>query len=193
MLGTLHVLAREPEPGRTPREPSRDPPEEIGVSRSPYHAGELAVQRRAGVAASAARIGRGIHDAIPPIARDFLAAQRMLIVGARDREGLAWASPLTGEPGFVRPVDERTVAVDARLEDGDPLAGALAPGAQVGLLAIDLANRSLLSDLLPVQSLRAAGMHLIGSVGAIRRLAMREGLAPSWRPSRGHGNTSRPL
>jgi 2-octaprenyl-6-methoxyphenol hydroxylase len=60
-------------------------------------------------------------------------------------------------------------------------------------LAIDLANRSLLSDLLPVQSLRAAGMHLIGSVGAIRRLAMREGLAPSWRPPRGHGNTSRPL
>jgi 2-octaprenyl-6-methoxyphenol hydroxylase len=60
-------------------------------------------------------------------------------------------------------------------------------------LAIDLANRSLLSDFLPVQSLRAVGMHLIGSVGAIRRLAMREGLAPSWRPSRRHGNTSRPL
>ena len=47
--------------------------------------------------------------------------------------------------------------------------------------AIDLANRSLLSDLLPMQSLRAAGMHLIGAVGPIRRLAMREGLAPSWR------------
>jgi 2-octaprenyl-6-methoxyphenol hydroxylase len=46
--------------------------------------------------------------------------------------------------------------------------------------AIDLANRSLLSDLLPVQSLRAAGLHLIGSVGPLRRLAMREGLAPSW-------------
>jgi 2-octaprenyl-6-methoxyphenol hydroxylase len=59
--------------------------------------------------------------------------------------------------------------------------------------AIDMANRSLLSDLPPVQSLRAVGMHLIGSVGAIRRLAMREGLAPSWRPSRDYGNTSRPL
>jgi 2-octaprenyl-6-methoxyphenol hydroxylase len=47
--------------------------------------------------------------------------------------------------------------------------------------AIDLANRSLLSDLLPVQSLRAAGLHLIGSFGPLRRLAMREGLAPSWR------------
>jgi 2-octaprenyl-6-methoxyphenol hydroxylase len=50
--------------------------------------------------------------------------------------------------------------------------------------AIDLANRSLLSDLLPVQSLRAAGLHLIGSVGPLRRLAMREGLAPSWRAGR---------
>jgi 2-octaprenyl-6-methoxyphenol hydroxylase len=47
--------------------------------------------------------------------------------------------------------------------------------------AIDIANRSLLSDLLPVQSLRAAGLHLIGSIGPLRRLAMREGLAPSWR------------
>jgi len=46
---------------------------------------------------------------------------------------------------------------------------------------IDLANRSLLSDFLPVQSLRAAGLHLIGSIGPLRRLAMREGLAPSWR------------
>ena len=47
--------------------------------------------------------------------------------------------------------------------------------------AIDLANRSLLSDFLPMQSLRAAGLHLIGSIGPLRRLAMREGLAPSWR------------
>jgi 2-octaprenyl-6-methoxyphenol hydroxylase len=50
--------------------------------------------------------------------------------------------------------------------------------------AIDIANRSLLSAFLPIQSLRAAGLHLIGSFGPLRRLAMREGLAPSWRPSR---------
>jgi 2-octaprenyl-6-methoxyphenol hydroxylase len=50
--------------------------------------------------------------------------------------------------------------------------------------AIDVANRSLLSDFLPMQSLRAAGMHLIGSIGPLRRLAMREGLAPSWRTTR---------
>jgi 2-octaprenyl-6-methoxyphenol hydroxylase len=51
-------------------------------------------------------------------------------------------------------------------------------------LVIDLANRSLLSDLLPVQSVRALGLHLIGAVGPLRRLAMREGLAPSWRSRR---------
>jgi 2-octaprenyl-6-methoxyphenol hydroxylase len=50
--------------------------------------------------------------------------------------------------------------------------------------AIDVANRSLLSDLLPMQSLRAAGLHLIEALGPLRRLAMREGLAPSWRPTR---------
>src|ERR1700722_5951665 len=49
---------------------------------------------------------------------------------------------------------------------------------------IDIANRSLLSDFLPMQSRPAAGLHLIGSFGPLRRLAMREGLSPSWRPTR---------
>ncbi|WP_316236506.1 UbiH/UbiF family hydroxylase [Bradyrhizobium sp. SZCCHNR1015] len=53
--------------------------------------------------------------------------------------------------------------------------------------AIDVANRSLLSDLLPMQSLRAVGMHLISGIGPLRRLAMREGLAPSWRATRRAG------
>lgn len=48
-------------------------------------------------------------------------------------------------------------------------------------LAIDMANRSLLSDFLPMQAIRAAGMHAISAIGPLRRLAMREGLSPSWR------------
>jgi 2-octaprenyl-6-methoxyphenol hydroxylase len=58
--------------------------------------------------------------------------------------------------------------------------------------AIDMANRSLLSAFLPMQSLRAAGMHLIGSFGPLRRLAMREGLAPSWRASYASSVTETP-
>lgn len=49
------------------------------------------------------------------------------------------------------------------------------------MIAIDVANRSLLSDFLPMQSLRATGLHLLSAFGPLRRLAMREGLAPSWR------------
>lgn len=48
-------------------------------------------------------------------------------------------------------------------------------------LAIDLANRSLLSDFLPMQAARVAGLHLLNAVGPLRRIAMREGLAPTWR------------
>ena len=61
---------------------------------------------------------------------------------------------------------------------------------------VDMANRSLLSAFLPMQSLRAAGLHLIGSFGPLRRLAMREGLAPSWRApyaDQPYGNASRPV
>jgi 2-octaprenyl-6-methoxyphenol hydroxylase len=50
-------------------------------------------------------------------------------------------------------------------------------------VAIDMANRSLLSGFLPTQTARALGLHLIGGIGPLRRLAMREGLAPSWRQS----------
>lgn len=48
---------------------------------------------------------------------------------------------------------------------------------------IDAANRSLLSDFLPVQMLRAAGLHLLNIADPLRRFAMREGLAPWWRRS----------
>lgn len=47
--------------------------------------------------------------------------------------------------------------------------------------AIDIANRSLLNDFLPLQPVRAIGMHLLGAIGPLRRFAMREGLTPTWR------------
>jgi 2-octaprenyl-6-methoxyphenol hydroxylase len=43
---------------------------------------------------------------------------------------------------------------------------------------IDMANQSLLKDLLPVQMARAAAMHLIASVPPLRRMMLREGVAP---------------
>ncbi len=45
-------------------------------------------------------------------------------------------------------------------------------------LAVDLLNRSLISSFLPVQAARGIGLHLLSGVGPLRRLFMREGLAP---------------
>ena len=44
--------------------------------------------------------------------------------------------------------------------------------------AIDLLNRSLLSDFLAVQGLRGLGLYVLDRIGPLRRAAMREGVAP---------------
>jgi 2-octaprenyl-6-methoxyphenol hydroxylase len=46
-------------------------------------------------------------------------------------------------------------------------------------LAIDLFNRALLTDFLPVQSLRGFGLYMLDRIGPLRRAAMREGVAPA--------------
>ena len=45
--------------------------------------------------------------------------------------------------------------------------------------AVDLLNRSLLSDFLPVQGIRGLGLYLIDRIGPLRRALMREGVAPA--------------
>jgi 2-octaprenyl-6-methoxyphenol hydroxylase len=46
-------------------------------------------------------------------------------------------------------------------------------------LAIDILNRSLLSDFLPFQGLRGLGLYALDRIGPLRRAVMREGIAPS--------------
>jgi len=46
-------------------------------------------------------------------------------------------------------------------------------------LAVDLLNRSLLSDFLPLQGARGFGLFLMKRLGPLRRVIMREGVAPS--------------
>jgi uncharacterized protein len=106
-----------------------------------YHAGELAAQERAGLARPAQASRRAIRGEVPDRAKEFLADQTMLVLGAGDASGRMWATLLTGPPGFVGVVDDRTVEVAARPAPGDPLAAALAGPARVGTLAIEPATR----------------------------------------------------
>ena len=45
--------------------------------------------------------------------------------------------------------------------------------------AVDLLNRSLLSDFLPLQGARGLGLFLMERIGPLRRAVMREGVAPA--------------
>ncbi len=46
-------------------------------------------------------------------------------------------------------------------------------------IAIDLLNRSLLTDFLPVQGIRGLSFHLVDRIGPLRRALMREGVSPA--------------
>jgi 2-octaprenyl-6-methoxyphenol hydroxylase len=46
-------------------------------------------------------------------------------------------------------------------------------------IAVDLLNRSLLADFIPVQGLRGVSLYLFDRIGPLRRALMREGVAPA--------------
>lgn len=114
------------------------------MKSNPFHAGERAVQQRAGVSSMAKRVANGIHDYVPPVMQEFLEAQPMVFLGMADAQGRVWASALTGEPGFVTALGDEEVHIGAFPAAADPLFEALSGPdlhADMGLLAIDLATR----------------------------------------------------
>jgi len=106
-----------------------------------FHEGERAVQDRAGVAATAARVAGSIHPDIPARARSFLPGQSFAVLASRGPDGDVWASLVHGSPGFLSAPDAHTIAIDTAPVAGDPLGANLAPGAPLGALVIDLATR----------------------------------------------------
>lgn len=106
-----------------------------------FHSGERAVQARAGQHELAESLGKSIRSAIPAVARAFVHAQPMAIIGAVDARGRRWASLLTGKPGFLRIADEETILIDARAAMGDPLAERPAAEGPLGMIVIDFAAR----------------------------------------------------
>jgi predicted pyridoxine 5'-phosphate oxidase superfamily flavin-nucleotide-binding protein len=58
-----------------------------------------------------------------------------------DAAGDAWASWITGEPGFVHAPDARVLQVAALPQSGDPLDATLHAGAALALLGIELSTR----------------------------------------------------
>lgn len=111
-------------------------------SRSPWHAGEVQLQMRHGVAERMAVVGaRVIRDFMPEQHRSFYAQLPFLVVGAVDRDGALWATLLEGAPGFVSSPDPQTLRVGALPAGDDPVSGGVANGAVLGCLGIEPATR----------------------------------------------------
>ncbi|NIF42263.1 2Fe-2S iron-sulfur cluster binding domain-containing protein [Burkholderia sp. Tr-862] len=109
---------------------------------APFHAGELAVQQRAGVTEAAGAAGRrGIRRFMPDQHRTFFAQLPFFVLGGVDAHGQPWATLRVGMPGFVTAPDARTLHIDGDALPGDPLAGAWLPGAPLGGLGIEFATR----------------------------------------------------
>lgn len=111
-------------------------------TESPFHDGEQAIQSRLGIQEQMDKQGRRvIRQFMPDQHRQFYAQLPYLIVGTVDAAGCPWASILVGAPGFVASPDDRTLQVAAKPLFGDPLAGTLADGIDIGLLGIELPTR----------------------------------------------------
>jgi ferredoxin-NADP reductase/predicted pyridoxine 5'-phosphate oxidase superfamily flavin-nucleotide-binding protein len=111
-------------------------------ARSPFHAGEVALQKTVGVAERMEAFGRRvIRDHMPDQHRDFYRQLPFIVLGAVDAAGDAWVTLLSGRPGFMTSPDPRQLAFAARPDPQDPATAALAEGAAVGLLGIELHTR----------------------------------------------------
>jgi 2-octaprenyl-6-methoxyphenol hydroxylase len=108
-------------------------------------------------AARIALVGEAAH-VIPPI------GAQGLNLGLRDADALARTVAAATDPG----APDLLAAYD-RARRGD-----------VGTrtVAVDLLNRSLLSDLVPVQLARGIGLAVLSRFGPLRRAVMREGMMP---------------
>ena len=102
-----------------------------------FHSGEIAVQERAGVRDIAEDVGEGIVDHLPPGASGFLELRQMAVLGTVDSDGRVWASVVTGQPGFIETVDDRTLKILARASSSDPLFRNLTKEGHVALFAPD--------------------------------------------------------
>lgn len=116
-------------------------PKDQDLSDSPFHRGEKEVQARLGVDNIEEWARKVVRDHLPEEHRAFHTAQPFLVAAARDERGRPWPTLLAGRPGFVTSPDPQSLVIDAKLAPGDALEGAFVPGADVGILGIELATR----------------------------------------------------
>ncbi|VAW67545.1 hypothetical protein MNBD_GAMMA09-2264 [hydrothermal vent metagenome] len=111
---------------------------------SPYHSGEIQVQRKLGTSEMAKKSARMITPGIPPGAISFIEKQPMAIIGSLDLNGRVWTSVLLGLPGFIQVTGESTIELHVNslcLNKDDPLWQNIKHHPYIGMIIIETGSR----------------------------------------------------
>ncbi|WP_149195003.1 pyridoxamine 5'-phosphate oxidase family protein [Luteimonas suaedae] len=112
------------------------------LSPSPFHEGELAIQRQLGVAERMDAFARKVvRDHMPDQHRTFFAQLPFLVAASVGRQGYPAVTLLAGTPGFAHSADAKFLQIDRMPDLSDPVGEGWLPGEPVGLLGIELHTR----------------------------------------------------
>jgi predicted pyridoxine 5'-phosphate oxidase superfamily flavin-nucleotide-binding protein len=107
-----------------------------------FHAGEQALQARAGLGERMAEVGaRVVRAQMPDQHRELFGKLPFMLVGALDAHRHPWAMVAAGAPGFVRTPDAQTLTMAAQPLGAADVPVALSAGTPLGLLGIEPATR----------------------------------------------------
>lgn len=103
-----------------------------------YHEGQRSLQDRFDTRRLADRLAESTRDVIVPEHKAFIERRDMFFIATANEEGWPECSYKGGEPGFVRVLDERTLAFPLYEGNGMYLSsGNVAVNPKVGLLFVD--------------------------------------------------------
>ncbi|WP_434697901.1 pyridoxamine 5'-phosphate oxidase family protein [Pseudomonas sp. Z1-14] len=113
------------------------------VAPSPWHEGELALQRTVGAVEMMAGVGQRqlARSWMPDQHREFYAQLPFVVLGAVDRQGDVWATLRAGQPGFMNSPDPETLHIHFDPEPEDPAEQGMGEGDAIGMLGIELHTR----------------------------------------------------
>ena len=116
--------------------------DQIEPATSPWHEGELAIQRSVGVVERMDGPGRNfVRKFLPEQHQLFYPLLPFIVLGAVDPEGDVWATMRAEKPGFMQALDAETLEIRVGRDPDDPADAGLEDGDGIGMLGIQLETR----------------------------------------------------
>lgn len=117
-------------------------PAEESSPSSPWHAGELQLQRHVGVVEQMDPIGRRVlRTFMLDQHREFYPLLPFIVIGSVDRNCMPWATIRSGRPGFLHSPDPLTLDINVASDPDDPAEAGIIDGEPIGLVGVDLITR----------------------------------------------------